>query len=98
LTTAESAGSTGSTFHATDVLAFDLSDGPDAPIEGEIYVSLEMAALQAREARVTFTNEVLRLVAHGFLHLLGFDDSTASQRSLMLATGERYLAAAERDP
>lgn len=75
--------------YATDVIAFDLGDG--SAIEGEICVGADMAFRQAREFGVTFSNEILRLVAHGFLHILGHDDATPRQRAAMLRRGERYL-------
>lgn len=75
--------------YATDVIAFDLGDG--SAVEGEICVGADMAFRQAREFGVTFSNEILRLVAHGFLHILGHDDATPRQRNAMLRLGEQYL-------
>jgi len=78
--------------YPTDVISFDLSDASDQPIQGEIYVNLDRARIQAKEYSVSYSNEVLRLVTHGFLHLLGYDDQTSSQRKHMLDVGEKYLA------
>lgn len=58
----------------TDVLAFPLGDGQN--LEGEIYVNLDKARRQARTYRVTPANETARLVIHGVLHLVGYDDRT----------------------
>jgi probable rRNA maturation factor len=52
---------------ATDVMAFPISDR----LLGEIYVSRDQARVQAQRYKVTFREELLRLVLHGFLHLLG---------------------------
>lgn len=68
---------------ATDVLSFNLSD-PDEAL-GEVYVSIEQAKTQAVEYKVSFQNEVLRLVAHGVYHLLGYDDQTEPERQIMTA-------------
>lgn len=55
----------------TDVITFDLGD--DA-IEGEIYISFDMAGKQAVDFKVSLEEEVIRLIIHGLLHLAGFDD------------------------
>lgn len=68
----------------TDVISFNLSDSPDVP-EGEIYISVEMAKVNAKEYDVTLENELLRLVAHGVYHVLGYDDATVGQKELMTA-------------
>ncbi len=56
----------------TDVICFPLERG--ARLEGEVYVNLDRARRQAREYGVSFASEVARLVIHGTLHLVGFDD------------------------
>ncbi len=76
--------------YTTDVISFDLSDS--TAVDGEIYVSLDAAASQAREFGVPYSNEVLRLAAHGLLHLLGYDDRFLRQRKKMLTLGDRYIA------
>ena len=55
-----------------DVLAFGL-DGPAPALVGDIYVGVSQAGRQARENGVTTEEELLRLVIHGTLHLLGHD-------------------------
>ena len=59
---------------ATDVLSFNLddSDGNDS-VFGEIYISTDIARVQATEFANTFGEELLRLTCHGLLHLLGYD-------------------------
>lgn len=76
--------------YPTDVLAFPLHE-PDAELEGEIYVCLETALSQAEEYGVTFENELLRLTAHGLLHLLGYNDHIKEERDGMLVKGDRYI-------
>jgi probable rRNA maturation factor len=53
---------------ATDVMAFPISDR----LLGEICVSRDQARIQAQRYKVTLREELLRLVLHGFLHLLGY--------------------------
>ncbi len=74
---------------ATDVLAFNLSDTNEAL--GEIYVSLEQAKTQATEYKVSFQNEISRLVAHGVYHLLGYDDHTEPERQVMTEKENKAL-------
>ncbi|MBS4028027.1 MAG: rRNA maturation RNase YbeY [Ignavibacteriales bacterium] len=79
-------------FHSskgTDVISFRLNEGKK--IEGEIYVCLDQAQRQAPRFGQTFTNEVARLVIHGTLHLLGYDDQTDFQRAAMKSKEDFYL-------
>jgi probable rRNA maturation factor len=61
----------------TDVLSFSLVEGPHSErrgaLLGDVVVSLETATIQARRARRSLDDEVLRLLIHGTLHLLGHD-------------------------
>jgi probable rRNA maturation factor len=51
----------------TDVMAFPISD----ELLGEVHVSRDQARIQARRYGVSLRSEILRLVLHGLLHLLG---------------------------
>ena len=55
----------------------------ETPLEGEIYIGAETAVKQAEEYNVSLTNELLRLVIHGSLHLCGYDDATDDERHHM---------------
>ena len=59
---------------ATDVLSFP-ADGPE-PELGDIAVSVETAARQAKENGLSFDNEIAQLILHGLLHLSGYDHET----------------------
>jgi len=86
----------------TDVLSFDLCDDWDKHqirvsgndlkiIEGEIYISLDRVQAQAQENGVEPETELLKLVAHGILHLCGMDhDDDVSLRE-MIDRGENYV-------
>jgi probable rRNA maturation factor len=78
-------------WYATDVLSFPLSER-GTTIEGEIYVNLDQARRQSRKYRVTIKQEVARLVAHGVLHLVGYNDHTAAGRKRMREREDAYLA------
>jgi len=74
----------------TDVITFPLEDDP---LEGEIYISIDRAREQARDYNVKLYAEVLRLAAHGTLHLVGYDDATPEGRMGMTRREDHYLAA-----
>jgi rRNA maturation RNase YbeY len=77
--------------YLTDVLSFDLSDGPER-VEGEIYVDLDTAAERHVEFETTFEQEVHRYAAHGLLHLIGYDDGTPEGQANMRRLEDRYLS------
>ena len=79
--------------HATDVLSFPLGDHPERLLEGEVYVNLDQARRQARRYRVTLKNEAARLVIHGVLHLLEYDDKLAREKREMSRLEDEYLRA-----
>jgi len=60
---------------ATDVLSFP-ADGPDDGELGDIAISIETAAVQAKENGLKFEGEIAQLILHGLLHLSGYDHET----------------------
>ena len=78
--------------YVTDVIAFPLGDGAQSSGEGEIYVNLDRAKSQAREYGVSFAEETRRLLIHGTLHLLGYDDSGAREKARMTRREDLLLA------
>ncbi|HEY0728768.1 MAG TPA: rRNA maturation RNase YbeY [Pyrinomonadaceae bacterium] len=60
---------------ATDVLSFP-ADETDKLNLGDIAISVETAARQAKENGLTFDEEVAQLILHGLLHLSGYDHET----------------------
>jgi len=76
----------------TDVLAFNLAESLTKNyIEGELYVDLQAAGRQAADFNTEYFEEVARLCVHGFLHLLGYEDSKTSEKNKMWKLQERYL-------
>jgi probable rRNA maturation factor len=78
----------------TDVLAFALS-GPGGLLVGDIYVCPWVAGRHARRLGIPVREELLRLVVHGTLHVLGWDhpDDESRTSSAMWRRQERYLKA-----
>ena len=60
---------------ATDVLSFP-AGGPDEPELGDIAISVDTAAAQAKENGLRFEHEIAQLILHGLLHLSGYDHET----------------------
>ncbi|UCD95152.1 MAG: rRNA maturation RNase YbeY [Candidatus Zixiibacteriota bacterium] len=76
----------------TDVLSFNIDEEPGEDcIIGEIYVSTDTAAKNARSEQVSFTEELLRLCCHGLLHLLGYDHIKAKDSKVMQTREDYYL-------
>lgn len=72
----------------TNVLSFY---GYDGNILGDIAISVEKALDESRELSENFDEYILFLVAHGCLHLLGFDHNTMDEYNKMLTLQENLL-------
>ena len=77
--------------YPTDVISFSFADNGKKKIEGEVYINIDQAKRQSEEYSVSMSNELQRLVAHGVLHLLGYDDATKRQRAAMTKREDFYL-------
>ena len=75
----------------TDVIAFPINDENDDSIEGEIYISMPTAKENAKKYNQPYAKEIARLVIHGSLHLLGYDDKTKKQKNDMSNLEELFL-------
>lgn len=75
---------------STDVIAFPLEDG--IGMDGELYINLDRARNQALGAGIPFREEVLRLLIHGTLHLLGERDTTIPLKQKMTRKEDYFLA------
>ena len=77
--------------HLTDVIAFRLNDYAEKNVEGEIYISVPRAKENAKSFKEPFAKEVGRLIIHGGLHLLNYDDETKEDKDTMTGKEEAYL-------
>ena len=86
----------------TDVLSFSLLEGEGARFAGhalgDLVVSIATAARQAREAKRPLIDELTMLLAHGLLHLLGWDHRTATEDRRMRAETDALCVAAGAPP
>ncbi len=74
----------------TDIITFQLSENQQV-ISTEIYISLDRIVENARKFNVLPEEELLRVMVHGILHLLGYDDHTEKEKETMKAKENYYL-------
>lgn len=77
----------------TDVITFNYNEKD--LINGEIYISADTVRENSKEYEVTFNSELTRVIIHGVLHLIGFDDKTDELRSEMRGHEDHWLAILE---
>ena len=73
----------------TDVLSFDDSLGKE--IKGNIAISIERVKENAKRYSPSFDDELKRVMVHGLLHLMGYNDSTPDELNLIRAKEEKML-------
>jgi probable rRNA maturation factor len=67
----------------TDILTFDLGAGQGQPLMGDIFISIERVQDNAKELGLAFVDELHRVMVHGLLHLLGYEDQTDDLAQIM---------------
>jgi rRNA maturation RNase YbeY len=75
----------------TDIITFDHRDSADDPIIGDLYISVDRVAENAQNLGTKTEIELLRVMAHGLLHLLGFGDKTNAEIEAMRAAEQECL-------
>ena len=81
----------------TDVLAFPVDEKPVRGLPrilGDVVISLETAEKQARSRKRPLFHEVRFLLAHGLLHLIGYDHATRIQKRRMDSATRRLVRSA----
>lgn len=76
----------------TDIITFDNRDNPEDPIESDIFISIDRVTENASDQNVSFEVELKRVLAHGLLHLIGYNDKTEEEQQLMREKEEAYLS------
>ena len=76
-------------FH-TDVITFQYNK-KNAPVEGEIFISVEMVMANSKKFNAAFKDELHRVMIHGALHLCGYSDKTSAAKSLMQKRENKHL-------
>lgn len=75
----------------TDIITFDNSED-EGIVEGDIFVSIDRVKDNAQELDKNFEDELRRVLAHGILHLVGFDDLEDEQEAEMRNKEDFYLS------
>ena len=78
----------------TDIITFDYCEGRD--ISGELYISIDTVKANAEEYEQQFETELHRVIIHGILHLLGWDDHCDEDIAEMRAAEDSALALLEQ--
>ncbi len=87
----------------TDVISFVYNEDNEMPFPdesdekqplGDIYLSLEKAYTQSREYKVTFHDEIRRLIVHGVLHLIGYDHELSDNEAKRMRKKEEEVLSA----
>lgn len=74
----------------TDIITFDNSTSKNI-IAGDIYISLDRIKENAKIFKTKFTHELHRVIIHGTLHLLGYDDKSAQAKTKMTKAEDKFL-------
>jgi probable rRNA maturation factor len=75
----------------TDIITFDFTDHTKE-INGEIYISIERVTENARKFKTSFDEELHRVIIHGVLHLVGYNDNNSSKKAQIRKKEEAYLS------
>ena len=75
--------------YETDVISFDFSK--DNKISGDIYISSETVKKNSIIFSVCFNNELKRVMVHGLLHLLNYNDKSNQEQKIMREKENFYI-------
>ena len=74
----------------TDIITFDYSEG--SKISGDLFISVDSVKENSIEYGTDFENELHRVIVHGILHLIGYDDHTDEDVRIMRSKENYYLS------
>jgi len=80
--------------YATDVLSFPAAKNlpTEAPLLGDVIISVDQAAQQAKEHRHSLDQEIVKLLIHGIVHLLGYDHERSAREARIMVRLENKMA------
>lgn len=78
----------------TDIITFDYCEGHF--ISGELYISIDRVRENSKTHNSLFFNELIRVIVHGHLHLVGFKDKTKPEQLAMRAQEDHWIAIFQR--
>lgn len=74
----------------TDIITFDVAEERGV-ISGEIYISIDRVKENAQKLQLEFEFELARIIVHGILHLVGYNDKYKEQKLIMSAQEDYCL-------
>lgn len=77
--------------YTTDIITFSYSSDKKL-IDGEIFISTDDARLNSKKYKITFNEEIARLIIHGILHILGYDDQITNEKIIMKRMENKLLS------
>lgn len=75
----------------TDVIAFNLNE-KNENINGEIYVSIDDVILNSKQFNESINQEFKRIIIHGLLHVIGYNDDTDKNKNNMTKLENKYMS------
>ena len=79
----------------TDIISFDYSE--EDIISGDIFISIERVKDNAKKFKISFIEELYRVIIHGVLHYCGYKDKTEIEKIEMRNKENKYLSLIERN-
>jgi len=73
----------------TDIITFDYSEGKI--VSGDVFISVERVQENANDFGLSMKEELLRVMAHGVLHLMGFNDKSSGEVEVMRRKEEEKI-------
>ena len=77
----------------TDIITFNYVEGET--ISGDLFISIDRIKENSKEFNTTFIKELYRVIFHGILHLIGFNDKTEEEQKIMRGKEDLYLSAVD---
>lgn len=77
----------------TDIITFDYTEG--TKISGDLFISVDSVRENSIEYGTEFKDELHRVIVHGILHLIGYDDHSEEDIKVMRAKEDYYLSLLE---
>ena len=74
----------------TDIITFDYCE--DSRLSGDLFISVDSVRENAAFYGVPFADELNRVIVHGLLHLIGYDDHSEADIAVMRAKENEYLS------
>ena len=74
----------------TDIITFDYCEGP--VLSGDLFISVDSVRENASFYGTEFADELNRVIVHGLLHLIGYDDHAEADIATMRAKENYYLS------